>query len=1405
MTKGKLKATKRSFAMFMSLALALPFFGPTGLVYAESEDKIANAYQDEGYHLVWNDEFEGTALNTDDWNVETHEPGWVNSELQEYTEDGNIEVNEGSLKIYPKAKKVGESGIVDALEGKGFDSTWGVVGGATVDVSKGKATVSITNAGVNAWDVQFQKTGMTLKEGHEYKLSFKAKAKAERMIQANITDMRNYSPYKNEIFTLGTTAGSCELTFKMGECAEGQVAVQINLGKFDATEAGSALTDVEMWDATLVDLTESVVPGGSVLTAFDSTWGVVGGATADVSNGTATINITNAGVNAWDVQFQKAGMTLTEGHEYKLSFKAEAQTERMIQANITDMRNYSPYKNEIYTVGTVADTCELTFKMGECAEEKVAVQINLGKFDSTDAGSALTQITLTELSLVDLTEAAASGSDEPNPMTDYTYTSGRVNTQNKHDFIYGRFEAYAKVPTGKGYLPAFWLMATDEQNYGQWPKCGEIDIMEVMGQEVDKSYHTIHFGNPDPAEDQGTLKLPEGADSFADEFHLFTVDWEPGKITWYVDNNKVYETSTWVTGRDEESVLTYPAPFDQEFYIILNLAVGGEWVKYPDMAAVEDMDNQLFEIDYVRVYQKDASVYKEMEANVQKPADAARRVPDAEGNYVVNGDFAEDLKPMGSEGDNFELHLEADSKDTTYEVKNNELTVTPSSEGELLYSVQLKQNGIPMVRGWNYTLTYDAYADVEAGETRQITTDIKGPKRDWCLYLDPQEVKLTNEKKTYTHQFSIDARTDEEAVLEFNMGAQGSAAPVHISNIKLVATGDEITVGEKSLRSDGNHVYNGSFDQGEGRLGNWEIETENEEAEVVVTNEITENGRQRDLQAKVVVPALATELNPVIVKQEEIAPFLKGVYDFSFDAYTTDGEADGMKAIVAGKKYKPELTDKKQTFNFMFEFEEDQTREDSNVEFIFYKPGVYYLDNVKATESAMVKNGSFKSGVACYETGAYEQGKASYSIADEVDGHDYVMDVNIANAGLKDWHVQLKQGDVKLEKGKTYKLTFDAKASIDRVVSVVMQKNGGNWDTYSEGKGLYDLTTEWQSFENTFEMTHETDEKALFSVALGQSDTELDAHHVYFDNIKLVEVDAEGKEISNVEISPVDTTDESYVIPDLDDVVAAIEANDQILDLPEASGVTVADKAAIEKARATYDALTADQKAKLDPETVQMLEDAESALAVAIEKKEKADKTAAARVTNMLMKLPVPTKVTTADKAAINAARKAYNALNADRKALVSRTYIKRLADDEKALKAAIDTAAAKKVIAKIKALPAASKVTKANKKAIEAARAAYKKLTTAQKKKVTNLSKLTAAEKALKKALATPKYSSEWVKGKWYEKSGKQTYKATGSWHHDSKGWWFGDTSGWYAKNCSQKIDGKVYNFNAKGYCTNP
>lgn len=180
-----------------------------------------------------------------------------------------------------------------------------------------------------------------------------------------------------------------------------------------------------------------------------------------------------------------------------------------------------------------------------------------------------------------------------------SYTSGRISTQYKHNFTYGLFEARLKVPKGKGFLPAFWLMTTDESAYGQWPVCGEIDIMEIQGHLPQLNHGTIHFGLPH-RQKQGTTTL-SGRD-FSGDYHNFALEWLPGVLRWYVDGRLFYEAGDWFAARPGSAPEPFPAPFNHAMYIILNLAIGGSWVGSPDETT--DFENAVFAVDYVRVYQK---------------------------------------------------------------------------------------------------------------------------------------------------------------------------------------------------------------------------------------------------------------------------------------------------------------------------------------------------------------------------------------------------------------------------------------------------------------------------------------------------------------------------------------------------------------------------------------------------------------------------------------------------------------------------------------------------------------------------------------------------------------------------------------------------------------------------------
>jgi len=231
---------------------------------------------------------------------------------------------------------------------------------------------------------------------------------------------------------------------------------------------------------------------------------------------------------------------------------------------------------------------------------------------------------------------------------DLPYTSARMITKNKGDWTYGRFEMRAKLPFGQGTWPAFWMLSTDEV-YGSWPRSGEIDILEAVnlkevnadGEVENSTVGQLYYGSGTPNQNLQfdssgtTYDLPDGQNP-ADEFHTYAVEWQEGEIRWYVDgylfqtqrqSNLIFNSKGEVTGlfnrgwyaeffdlvtgelEDDWS----SAPFDQDFFILLNLAVGGAFpantnnaANFPDTNGIDPAalaNGQTFQIDYVRVFQ----------------------------------------------------------------------------------------------------------------------------------------------------------------------------------------------------------------------------------------------------------------------------------------------------------------------------------------------------------------------------------------------------------------------------------------------------------------------------------------------------------------------------------------------------------------------------------------------------------------------------------------------------------------------------------------------------------------------------------------------------------------------------------------------------------------------------------
>ena len=172
------------------------------------------------------------------------------------------------------------------------------------------------------------------------------------------------------------------------------------------------------------------------------------------------------------------------------------------------------------------------------------------------------------------------------------YTSARLVTKQKGEWLYGRIEVRAKLPAGRGIWPAIWMLPT-EWTYGGWPRSGEIDIMEFVGYLPDTVFSTIHTDRFNGM--KNTQKsVGQFTNTASDQFHVYAMDWDADKIDFYYDGLKFHTFSNL-----REGVGVWP--FDRAFYLILNIAVGGNWGG--KMGVDTSIFPQKMLVDYVRVYQ----------------------------------------------------------------------------------------------------------------------------------------------------------------------------------------------------------------------------------------------------------------------------------------------------------------------------------------------------------------------------------------------------------------------------------------------------------------------------------------------------------------------------------------------------------------------------------------------------------------------------------------------------------------------------------------------------------------------------------------------------------------------------------------------------------------------------------
>lgn len=172
------------------------------------------------------------------------------------------------------------------------------------------------------------------------------------------------------------------------------------------------------------------------------------------------------------------------------------------------------------------------------------------------------------------------------------YTSSKIITAGKKKFKYGRVDIRAKLPIGKGIWPAFWMLPQDNK-YGGWPTSGEIDIMEMVGHDPARTHGTVHFG-PGPGSTSVNRSTNLSTGTLNDKFHVYSIIWKEDEIQWLLDGN------LFSTFRKSDVPAGMIYPFNEDFYFIINMAVGGNWPGSPDASTYFP---QWLIVDYIRVYQ----------------------------------------------------------------------------------------------------------------------------------------------------------------------------------------------------------------------------------------------------------------------------------------------------------------------------------------------------------------------------------------------------------------------------------------------------------------------------------------------------------------------------------------------------------------------------------------------------------------------------------------------------------------------------------------------------------------------------------------------------------------------------------------------------------------------------------
>ena len=391
-----MKKRKQILALVLAAAVGITAV-PLGLgTSVKAEETKDLSY--EGYKQVFVDEFDGTELDRTKWNVELHEPGWVNNELQEYVDsEENIKVHDGILELVPveKVETTTTTGGKNLLSGVDFagnfsdswDETianWENVAEATRSTANGSITYDITKPGTEDWNVQLKHNPITVNPGKTYRVSFKAVSTESRTICSGVMNGTTYAQHGQKFVYLTKdqeAAVSYDFTYT-GEEADSNSIYYFSLGKMSGEDA--IASKITLSDISLVELPDNLLSNPSFGNSMVD--GVI----------TKKVTSENMGANPWDVQVME-GVSLEAGKQYEVSFTASATVPRSIVAGVQKTSaNYDQYGQS--TVTLTSEPTVYTYLVDKAATDPSAgLYFNLGKMESGETPAST--ITIKDVSI----------------------------------------------------------------------------------------------------------------------------------------------------------------------------------------------------------------------------------------------------------------------------------------------------------------------------------------------------------------------------------------------------------------------------------------------------------------------------------------------------------------------------------------------------------------------------------------------------------------------------------------------------------------------------------------------------------------------------------------------------------------------------------------------------------------------------------------------------------------------------------------------------------------------------------------------------------------------------------------------------------------------------------------------